>query len=93
MQSLGNVKVPEGPHPAFLHMDGRIIEFSRECCQDLEESAGKGPELAQAYLRGLDGAVLKVRKAVVLQKIPPVSVKHGPPPRKEPGSISYPQMP
>jgi hypothetical protein len=60
------VKLPEGPNPGFPHMDGRIIELSRECCQvqvfDIVcglklTGAGKGPELAQAYLKGLDGAV------------------------------------
>jgi hypothetical protein len=47
-------------------MDGRMIEFGREGCQ-MEvfdtpyglklTGAGKGPELAQANLKGLDGAV------------------------------------
>jgi len=42
--------------------------------------AGKGSQLAQAYLEGLDGAVRKVSKAAVLQKLPAESVKHGLPP-------------
>ena len=62
----GSGKLPEGPHPGFPHMDGRMIEFSGEGCQvqvcDILNGlklmdAGKGPELAQAYLKSLDGAV------------------------------------
>jgi hypothetical protein len=66
MQGEKVVKLPEGPYPGFPHMDGWIIEFSREGCQvwvfDILyglklTGAGKGPELAQANLKGLDGAV------------------------------------
>jgi hypothetical protein len=42
------------------------------------ETAAKVPELAQAYLKGLDGAVRKVFKAAVYQRDPAASEKHGP---------------
>jgi hypothetical protein len=66
MQGEEVVKLPEGPYPGFPHMDGRIIEFSHECCQVLvldilygfkDTGSGKGLQLAQANLKGLDGAV------------------------------------
>jgi hypothetical protein len=66
MQGEKMVKLQKGPNPGFPHVDGRMIEFSREGCQvavfDILyglklTSADKGPELAQAYLEGLDGAV------------------------------------
>jgi hypothetical protein len=47
----------ERPYPGFPHMDERIIEFNREYYQGVRETAAKVPELAQAYLKGLDGAV------------------------------------
>jgi hypothetical protein len=33
MQAEKVVELHVGPYPVFPHMDGRIIEFSRECCQ------------------------------------------------------------
>jgi hypothetical protein len=57
-------KTAEASYPGFPHMNGRMIEFSREGCQvqvfDIHyghklTGAGKGPELAQAYLKGLEG--------------------------------------
>jgi hypothetical protein len=60
------VKTREGPNPGYLQMDGRMIEFGYGGCQmqvlDIPyglklAGAGKGPELAQAYLEGLDGPV------------------------------------
>jgi hypothetical protein len=66
------VKLPEGLNPGFPHMDGKIIEFGRYRCKcgylisfiatyaryGLKlTSAGKGPELGQVYVKGLDGSV------------------------------------
>ncbi len=66
MQGEKVVKLLESSDPEFPHMDGRIIEFRRESRQvEVFEivyglkitGAGRGPELARAYLKGLDGAV------------------------------------
>jgi hypothetical protein len=66
MQGEKVIQLPEGPYPGFPHMYGRMIEFSREGYQvqvfDILyglklTGAGKGSQLAQAYLEGLDGAV------------------------------------
>jgi hypothetical protein len=66
MQEEKVVKLPESPYSGFPHMDGRMIEFGNEGCQVQEfdilyglklTGAGKGSQLAQAYLKGLDGAV------------------------------------
>jgi hypothetical protein len=66
MQGEKVVKLPEGPNPGFPHMDGRMIEFSREGYQvkvlDMPYGlklmeAGKCSELSQANLKGLDGAL------------------------------------
>jgi hypothetical protein len=67
------VESSEAPNPGFSHMEGRMIEISREGCQvqvfdilyGLEyglkfAGAGKGPELAQAYLKGLDAGPEKL---------------------------------
>jgi hypothetical protein len=66
MQGEKVVELPENQYPGFPHMDGRMIEFSREGYQvqvlDIlyglkVTGASKGPKLTQAYLKGLDGAV------------------------------------
>jgi hypothetical protein len=89
MQGEKVVELPESPYSGFPHMDGRMIEFSREGYQvqvfDILYAlkltgTGKGSQLAQTYLEGLDGAGRKVSKAAVLQKLLAVSVEHGPPP-------------
>jgi hypothetical protein len=65
MQGKKVVKLPECPNWGFPHTNGMMIEFSRENCQvqvfDVPyglklTGAGKDPELAQAYPKGLDGA-------------------------------------
>jgi hypothetical protein len=67
MQGRKVLKLPERPYPKFPDMGGRIIEFSREGCQvqafdihyghKLTTGVGKGHELAQWYIEGLNGAV------------------------------------
>jgi hypothetical protein len=60
------VELSKAPNPGFPQMDGRMIEFGEGPGQmqvfDILyilriTGAGKGPQLAQAYLKGLDGAV------------------------------------
>jgi hypothetical protein len=66
MQGEKVVELPENQYPGFPHMDGRMIEFSREGYQVQEldiiyglklMEANKGPELSRADLKGLDGAL------------------------------------
>jgi hypothetical protein len=73
MQAEKVVELHVGPYPGFPHLDGRIIEFSCECCQVLIfdilyglklTGVGKGPELAQAYPKGREERLEKSAKVL-----------------------------